>query len=276
MALQELTSREAVLAALAECRALGRDAFLRKYNLNRARRYLVRHNNEFFDAKALICVAFGVQYPEQGPLPHTAFIGREATVKIKLEALGFEVVTAKSGVATEESPHLSARRNFTPRPFDETREPSPFVPGDTQESLEETLARKEKAVVDHHRLLAALNRALWVADWSLIEEMPGAVDLWARRPGDTRRVIFEAKTLMGANEVHQTRSGLSQLLEYRHFYGEPDDLLCLVTNAPVSDARERFLRAQGVAVLTYDGTTFKAAGSLTLEMVGALGQRKES
>jgi len=36
---------------------------------------------------------------------------------------------------------------------------------------------------------------------------------------------------------------LSQLLEYRFFYGEAGDALCLVTDAPISDRRIRFLEA---------------------------------
>ncbi|RKH14335.1 hypothetical protein D7V97_03375 [Corallococcus sp. CA053C] len=429
MALHELTSRDAVLAAIAKYRELGRDAFLRKYGYLRARRYFLSYDGELFDSKAIVGAAFGIQYPDRGPLTHADFSGGDATVRARLEALGFAMsVKASEGPApdgSKEQPRLEVgrvyswdelgeifhckpayfgsaggmisrpmvwalilithiggaksfdyddhwegkdliytgrgqtgdqrmeaqnsylarnqftnfvfegagtyrlrflglaqcaqhwwstgpdstgatrriirfrlrfdagaeveapeaveavapartrrRTSFTPRPFDEAREPAPFVQGDAPEPLEETLARKEKAAVDHHRLLAALNRALGAAGWSIIEEMPGAVDLWARRPADTRRVIFEAKTLIGKNEVHQTRSALSQLLEYRHFHGEPDDLLCLVTNAPVSDTRERFLRSQGVAVLMYDGTAFEAAGPLALEMIGTLSQRQ--
>ncbi|NNB86748.1 hypothetical protein [Corallococcus exiguus] len=166
------------------------------------------------------------------------------------------------------------RPNLTPRPFDETRPPAPFLQREEREPPEETLARQEKAAHGHHDLLAALNRALIASGWNIIEETRGAIDLWARRPGDGQRVIFEAKTLGDGTEVHQTRSALSQLLEYRHFLGAPNDFLCLVTNAPISDVRERFLRTQGVAVLVHDGATFQAVGPLALEVLGALVQKK--
>ena len=47
--------------------------------------------------------------------------------------------------------------------------------------------------------------------------MPAAVDLWAKRPADLARVIFEVKGLSTGNAVAQCRATLSQLLEYRFF-----------------------------------------------------------
>lgn len=70
--------------------------------------------------------------------------------------------------------------------------------------------------------------------------------------------------------MKQTRSTLSQLLEYRHFDGSSEDRLCLVTNAPISDARERFLRTLEVAVLVLDGAGFQAVGPLAQEWFAAL------
>jgi hypothetical protein len=97
-------------------------------------------------------------------------------------------------------------------------------------------------------------------DWQGIEEIPAAVDLWAQRNGV--RVIFEAKTIANGNELEQTRSALSQLLEYRFFFGTPDDALCLVTDALISDRRLQFLEAMNVQVLCFDGSTFQACGRL--------------
>jgi hypothetical protein len=45
----------------------------------------------------------------------------------------------------------------------------------------------------------------------------------ATRPG-FGRVIFEAKTITETNEIDQCRVGLSLLLEYRFFYGDPEDM----------------------------------------------------
>ncbi len=50
--LKDLTSREAVLAALVEFDALGRDAFLKRYGFGRSHLYYVHHNGGYFDAKS--------------------------------------------------------------------------------------------------------------------------------------------------------------------------------------------------------------------------------
>jgi hypothetical protein len=73
--------------------------------------------------------------------------------------------------------------------------------------------------------------------WTEVEEIPLAVDLWGRRPGDGLRVIFECKTLVEGDrtgELHQCRNGLAQLLEYRLLYGSPEDVLCLVVDGDIS------------------------------------------
>jgi hypothetical protein len=82
-----------------------------------------------------------------------------------------------------------------------------------------------------------------------------------------RKVLFEAKTASPASELMQTRSGLSQLLEYRFFYGDPSDGLCLVTDAPISDWRIRFLEAQGVAVAYDQGSGLVACGTLAQKLL---------
>ncbi|WP_223644305.1 hypothetical protein [Corallococcus sp. EGB] len=421
MALQDLTSRDAVLAAIAEFREIGREAFLQKYGYGEARSYFLSFEGELFDSKAIVGAAYGFQHGK--PLANTAFSGGDATVRAKLRSLAFNVVSLKDASAPAKRPlpslepgriyswdelgklfacepnyfssvggmasrpemqalllitHIGGAKSFDyedyregneliytgrgktgdqrmdgqnkllatnrytnfvfegaatrllrflgiarstqhwwstgtdsngtqrriirfrltfseragvgattaaptaasrrarmaptlmERPFDETRLPAAPVLGGERRSPEETLALQEKAVQGHFDLVAALNRALLSRGWRDVREIPKSVDLWGRRPGDGRRVIFEVKTLGQGSEVDLTRAALSQLLEYRHFRGKPDDLLCLVMNAPVSDARERFLRAQGVAVLTYDGTSFEPAGPLALEMVGTL------
>jgi hypothetical protein len=148
-----------------------------------------------------------------------------------------------------------------PRSFDPSKEPADHVPNPNRASPEETLALKEKASKGHHRVLVALHAALVHSGWREIEEIPAALDLWAVHPQEGR-VIFEVKTIEPANEVAQTRSGLSQLLEYRHFHGTTEDRLALVLNGPISDARVRFLEAQGVAVLRCDGSAVTGVGAL--------------
>ena len=125
--------------------------------------------------------------------------------------------------------------------------------------VKELLAQQEKALQGHHILLVSLQSHLEDAGWTEIEEIPAAIDLWARRP-DGKRVIFEAKTLQG-NELHQLRSGLAQLLEYRYFHGNDNDRLCLVVDRPIPDRLSRFLEHCGVSTVWMDGSSFYAAGA---------------
>ncbi|NNB84581.1 hypothetical protein [Corallococcus exiguus] len=434
MALQDLTSKTAVLTAIAEFHVLGREAFLDKYGLRRARSFFIVFDDRPYDATAIARVAYGLQFPERGTLSASSFKGDEDSVRTKLEELGFTVqdITALKGgnvpspalipgriyswdelgsvfgfkpdylgaaggmVARGGSlllithpggaksfnyndywddedliytgrgkvgdqklegqnravaentkvlfvfePRLARRLHFLgkaqchahwwdngeddngeerrilrfrlrfkgtgpqrqfqtsaeeedsgsvneptvgrdvrrpprqpahrkPRPFDESRSPAAFTPNDERASPEETLALQEKAVQNHHALLVALKRHLVAAGWDGIEEIPSAVDLWAHAPSKSVRVIFEAKTLDASSELYQTRMALSQLFEYRHFHGIAEDELCLVTNAPVSEARERFLAAMGVAVLAYDGQVFRASGVLNRSWLAEL------
>jgi MoxR-like ATPase len=92
MSPEELTSKEAVRQALMEFDELGRDRFLEKYGFGPAHRYFLRDREKLYDSKAIFGVAYGYQHPEQGPLSSKSFTGGEATVKKKLEDLGFEIV----------------------------------------------------------------------------------------------------------------------------------------------------------------------------------------
>jgi hypothetical protein len=106
-----------------------------------------------------------------------------------------------------------------------------------------------------------LKKRLLRDGWHGIEEIPAAVDLWARR--NDARMSFEAKTMSGTQELPQTRAALSQLLEYRFFYGRVEDLLCLVANRPISHSRLQFLNALGVRVIYFDGSAFQVCGELS-------------
>jgi len=88
---QELSDRQAVLAALGEFDRLGRDAFLKKYGFGRAGRFRVLHNGQQYDAKAIIGAARGFQFPERGPLRTEDFPSNARAVKTTLKGLGFEV-----------------------------------------------------------------------------------------------------------------------------------------------------------------------------------------
>ncbi|HEX2040899.1 MAG TPA: DUF3578 domain-containing protein [Acidimicrobiales bacterium] len=92
MALRDVTDREFVLRAMKEFDDVGREAFLRKYRFGRALTYFVEHEGKRYDSKAVYGVAAGYQEPDLGPLGSTEFTGGEATVKRRLERLGFAVV----------------------------------------------------------------------------------------------------------------------------------------------------------------------------------------
>jgi hypothetical protein len=91
MPLQDLTSRDAVLSAVAEFDAIGQDAFLVKYGFAPARRYFLEIGDKLYDSKAIVGAAYGFQYPDRGPLKSQQFSGGARTVQVTLEQLGFTV-----------------------------------------------------------------------------------------------------------------------------------------------------------------------------------------
>lgn len=91
MPLSDLSSRQAVLDAIAECDRLGRDAFLSKYGFRRSVSYFLVHEGREYDSKAIVGAAHGYQFPATGPLGAKQFSGGEKTVRRKLQELGFDV-----------------------------------------------------------------------------------------------------------------------------------------------------------------------------------------
>ena len=133
---------------------------------------------------------------------------------------------------------------------------------------EETAALQEKANQQHHRILTCLSAALSVAGWQDLEEIPAALDLWATRPNGAGRVIFEVKGLTDANEIAQCRAALSQLLEYRFFYGNDRDQLCLVVGKPITDRRRAMLESMGVGVVVVsESGELQPAGRLAIDVM---------
>lgn len=90
MALSDLTVA-AVNQAIEEFKELKRKAFLKKYGFGPARGYLFEQDGRTFDSKAIAGAAHGY-LPGQQPLTAKDFSGGEATVKKKLEELGFTFV----------------------------------------------------------------------------------------------------------------------------------------------------------------------------------------
>lgn len=92
--LSRLRSPAAVQAALDEFAQLGRTKFLARYGFGKSRDFLVLDPKTGVDcdSKAIAGVAYGKQFPEQGPLTAGSFSGGEATVVPLLQRLGFEVI----------------------------------------------------------------------------------------------------------------------------------------------------------------------------------------
>src|SRR5271169_4757096 len=93
MALNELTDRGAILAAIKEYDEVGQAAFLAKYGYSPARRYQLIHDGKSYDTKAIVGAAFKYQFPDRGPLRSSEFSGGVATVLPILQKLNFEVRT---------------------------------------------------------------------------------------------------------------------------------------------------------------------------------------
>jgi hypothetical protein len=91
MALSDITDSTAVLQAAQEFDALGREAFLARYGFGKAREYFLVLGGKRYDSKAIMGAAHGYQFPKDGPLQAADFSGGDATVKAKLEQLGFTV-----------------------------------------------------------------------------------------------------------------------------------------------------------------------------------------
>jgi hypothetical protein len=82
--------------------------------------------------------------------------------------------------------------------------------------------------------------------------------------------LFEAKTINEKNRPRQVRSAVSQLFEYRFFFGEPTDSLYIVTNAPLPEATVRFLDSMRIAACRLDGECFYANSPLARPLLGAV------
>jgi hypothetical protein len=135
-----------------------------------------------------------------------------------------------------------------PRSFKEERIGLKISPFARVADPVQTAELMERASNGHRDILSGLAKRLKSLRWVAVEEIAGAVDLWATAP-DGKRVIFEAKTATAASEGSQVRSAVGQLLEYRYVHGKPDDLLALVTNRRIGKARIAFLRSLDISAL---------------------------
>ena len=94
MGQEQEVSREFIERAIEEFRRLGRTEFLNTYGFGKAREYFIHvsTSDEWFDSKAIVGAAYGLQFPDRGPLTSDSFSGGEVTVAARLRELGFNVV----------------------------------------------------------------------------------------------------------------------------------------------------------------------------------------
>lgn len=91
MSFDGIRDRASVEAAMAEFDRIGREAFLAKYGFGKARDYYLVVDGRRYDSKAILGAAHGYEFPELGPLSPGDFSGGAATVKPKLEGMGFAI-----------------------------------------------------------------------------------------------------------------------------------------------------------------------------------------
>ena len=77
MTVGRMTSRDAVLTALTEYDRLGQDGFLEQHGYGKRTRYALVHQGRRYDPKAILGVAHGIEFPDEGPLPFTSFHGAQ-------------------------------------------------------------------------------------------------------------------------------------------------------------------------------------------------------
>lgn len=126
--LSRLNDRAAVQAALDEFVLRGRNAFLEHHGFGKSRDYAVLDpiTGAACDSKAIVGVAFGYQFPNEGPLKASDFSGGEATVVAKLESLEFQTIrigedwTAHEVEATVASYFEMLRLEAAQQPFRKT------------------------------------------------------------------------------------------------------------------------------------------------------------
>lgn len=91
--LSRLTDVSCVNGAIEECRRLGRAQFLTAYGFEESRDYFLSIDGDLVDPKPIVAVAYGMQYPKEGPLRPSDFPGSSANAARALERLGLKVTT---------------------------------------------------------------------------------------------------------------------------------------------------------------------------------------
>jgi len=182
MSFGDLNSSAAVEAAIEEFDAIGRAAFLDKYGYGEAREYFLVHGGRYYDSKAVVGVAHGYQFPNQGPLEATDFSGGRQTVQRKLQSLGFTVVVREEDAQRD----VSERYGGSETDFTTSRQGF-------------GLSAPERKVVEMRAVNLAVSH--FEKRWKTVEDVGGteSYDLRCRRGNEELHV--EVKGSTGAADV---------------------------------------------------------------------------
>ncbi|EID8504747.1 hypothetical protein LCI27_006027, partial [Escherichia coli] len=156
--LSQLRSPAAVQAAIDEFVQLGRTKFLARHGYGKSRDFLVRDpkTGTDCDSKAIAGVAFGKQFPEQGPLTADSFSGGETTVVPALTRLGFRIIRIGEDWSEEEV--LATVEDY----FDMLRAEAagePYHKSEHNQALRQLLNGRSKSSVElkHQNISAVLD-----------------------------------------------------------------------------------------------------------------------
>jgi 5-methylcytosine-specific restriction protein A len=105
--INDLSSRDAVKAAILECDELGRDNFLAKYGYGRARDYTLVFKRREYDSKAIAGVAYGKQFGT--PMTASEHSGGAFHCVPVLQRLGFVVRVLEKDDATASKPEKNRK-----------------------------------------------------------------------------------------------------------------------------------------------------------------------
>lgn len=89
-----LTSRDAVMKAVAEYDRVGKQSFLDTYGFRPSTRYELAIGDRTYVSKAIVGVAYGYEHPGEGPLSAGSFSGGidPGNAAWQLQRLGFNIV----------------------------------------------------------------------------------------------------------------------------------------------------------------------------------------
>ena len=109
-------THEAVLAAIAEYDAIGRDEFLAKYGFGSSRAYWLHHEGRRYDSKAVAGAAFGYLPGSPKPLTSEEFNGGYGQTTPILQSLGFVVIKDGESVSEADKQPVAPREPATRNP----------------------------------------------------------------------------------------------------------------------------------------------------------------